>query len=100
METHLTKLEMLLSCALLVSMIGVVYFAFVIPSEYPKILKSTVEACNANYEAMMVNTGRQSPYSVSGWDIRDHFNSSALNTTLTNHNLTIETGMDRKKRLE
>lgn len=94
----LTKLEILLSCALLVAMIGLIYFVWIVPSEFPKMLKSTIEACNANYEALRVNYGQQSPYAVSGWDIRDYLNNSKINQTLAERNLTIETGLQRYER--
>ena len=98
MDLPLSKLEILLTTALVVCLIGFCYIAFIVPDACPVILKSTVEACNANMEAKAVNLCQQSYYSPSGWDIRDNYSNPLLNQTLEGRNLTIETGWERLDR--
>jgi hypothetical protein len=100
MGLPLTRLEILLATALVCALIGFCYEAFIVPDQCPGILKSTVEACNANMEAKMVNLCQQSYYSPSSFDIRDNYSSPLLNQTLNSRNLSIETNWERlNKRL-
>jgi hypothetical protein len=96
MDLPLSKLEILLTTALVCALIGLVYEAYIVPDVCPGILKSTVEACNANMEAKIVNNCQQSYYAPSSWDIRDHMNGTLLNQTLGNQ--SIETPQQRLER--
>lgn len=96
----LTKLEILLACSTLCGLIGTCWFAFLVPDTCPAMLKDVAQQCNYIHEARLVNYCYQRYDSMSDWTILDQINSSAINKTLKEHNLTIETGWDRlNKRL-
>lgn len=98
MNLPLSKLEIILATGMLVCLIGVVYLAFIVPAICPAMLKDTIQQCNFLHEKELVNKCYQSYYSPSSWNVLEHMNSTLVNQTLKDNNLTIETGQDRLNR--
>lgn len=98
MKIPLTKLEILLTTALLIALIGVIYLAYIAPAICPLMLKDVIQQCNFLHEKELVNKCYQSYYTPSSWDIRDYMNSTQVNKTLNESNLSIDTGIQRLNR--
>lgn len=62
----LTKLEILLSTALLCALIALVYFAFLLPEGCPSRLQTTIKTCNEIIAATQANCQQYIPKS---WNI-------------------------------
>jgi len=93
MKNTLSKLEILLTTTLLVTLIGFTYMAFFREPDAVNKLANVINQCNAIHEERLVNNCQ--PLTSKNWNILDHMDSVEINKIIKDNNLTIDTAQDR-----